>query len=107
LILPIKLKGNLVNLLLYTNVSNYLEWKSIDGTFVYQWDKGGMFSKAKGVIHKVPATPKEAVSSDLMGLFEKNRCRKFFEFVSDYDIEKKASTKGINKISLNYKKIFF
>ncbi len=89
--------GNLVNLLLYTNVSNYLEWKCIDGTFVYQWDKGGIFSKAKGVIHKVPATPKEAVSSDLMGLFEKNRFRKFLEFVSDYDIEKKPTTKGSRK----------
>ena len=73
-----------------------MEWKSIDGTFVYQWDKGGIFSKAKGVIHKVPATAKEAVSSDLMGLFEKNRCRKFFEFCQDYDLEKKEVKKDFN-----------
>jgi Rab GDP dissociation inhibitor len=55
-----------------------------------------MFSKAKGVIHKVPATAKEAVSSDLMGLFEKNRCRKFFEFCQDYDLEKRAKTKDFD-----------
>lgn len=73
-----------------------MEWKSIDGTFVYQWDKGGIFSKAKGIIHKVPATAKEAVSSDLMGLFEKNRCRKFFEFCQDYDLEKKEVKKDFN-----------
>lgn len=27
--------GNLVKILLKTRVSRYLEWKSIDGTFVY------------------------------------------------------------------------
>ena len=75
-----------------------MEWKSIDGSFVYQWDKGGLFSKAKGVIHKVPATPKEALSSDLMGLFEKNRCRKFLEFVNDFDEEKKPTGKGKKNI---------
>ena len=31
--------GNLVKLLLKTNVSQYLEWKCVDGTFVYQWEK--------------------------------------------------------------------
>ena len=66
--------GNLVKLLLKTNVSQYLEWKCVDGTFVYQWDKP-MFGKAKGVIRKVPSNSKGAFSSDLMGLFEKNRCR--------------------------------
>ena len=67
--------GSLVKLLLKTNVSQYLEWKAVDGTFVYQFDKGGVFSKAKGVIHKVPATTAEAVKSDLMGLLEKRRCK--------------------------------
>ena len=62
--------GNLVKLLLKTNVSQYLEWKAVDGTFVYQWDKP-MFGKAKGVIYKVPVTSSEALKSDLMGLFEK------------------------------------
>ncbi len=86
--------GNLVDLLLYTNVSQYLEWKCIDGTYVYQWDKGGIFSKAKGVIHKVPANDKEALSSDLMSLFEKNRCRKFFQFIQEFDAEQPKTYKG-------------
>lgn len=86
--------GNLVKILLKTNVSQYLEWKCIDGTFVYQWDKGGVFSKAKGVIHKVPANDKEALSSDLMGLFEKNRCRKFFQFIQDFDLNKPETHKS-------------
>ncbi len=87
--------GSLVDLLLVTNVSQYLEWKCVDGTFVYQWDKGGLFSKAKGVIHKVPANDSEALKSDLMGLFEKNRCRKFFQFIQDFDITNPKTYKGI------------
>lgn len=62
--------GSLVKLLLKTNVSQYLEWKAVDGTYVYQFDKGGLFSKAKGVIYKVPVTASEAMSSSLMGFTE-------------------------------------
>lgn len=87
--------GDLVKLLFKTKVHNYLEWRSIDATYVYQWDKGGLFSSAKGVIHKVPSNDKEAISSDLMGLFEKNRCRKFFQFIQEYN---KNDTKTHQKI---------
>ena len=88
--------GSLVKLLLKTNVSQYLEWKAVDGTFVYQYDKGGMLSKAKGVIHKVPATATEAVKSDLMGLFEKNRCKKFFQFIQDYEKSDPKTQSGLS-----------
>jgi Rab GDP dissociation inhibitor len=86
---------------LTTNVSQYLDWKCIDGTFVYQWDKGGLFSKAKGVVHKVPANDKEALASDLMGLFEKNRCRKFFSYIQDFDRSNPKTHKGINVLKLD------
>ena len=87
--------GNLVKLLLKTNVSQYLEWKCVDGTFVYQWEKP-VFGKAHGVIHKVPATPNEALSSSLMTLFEKNRCRKFFSYVNDFELKDKKTYEGHN-----------
>ena len=74
--------GSLVKLLLKANVSQYLEWKAVDGTFVYQFDKGGFFKVVKGVIHKVPATSSEALKSDLMGMFEKNRSKNFFQIYS-------------------------
>jgi Rab GDP dissociation inhibitor len=86
--------GNLVKVLLTTNVSQYLDWKCIDGTFVYQWNKGGLFSKAKGAIHKVPANDKEAFDSDLMGLFEKNRCRKFFSYIQEFNRTNPKTHKG-------------
>ena len=53
-----------------------------------------MFGKAKGVIRKVPSNSKEAFSSDLMGLFEKNRCRKFFQFIQDFDIKDPKTYSG-------------
>jgi len=34
----------------------------------------GVFSKGGAKIEKVPTSDKEALSSDLMGLFEKRRC---------------------------------
>ena len=43
-----------------------------------------MFSSAKAKIFKVPATDSEALKSDLMGLFEKRRCKKFFTYVNNY-----------------------
>ena len=63
--------GKLVKMMIKTEVSNYLNWKSVDGSYVYQYSKGGYFSSAGGSIKKVPGNDKEALSSDLMGLFEK------------------------------------
>ena len=88
--------GSLVKLLLKTNVSQYLEWKAVDGTFVYQFDKGGVFSKAKGAIHKVPSTTAEAVKSDLMGLLEKRRCKNFFQYIQDFELNNPKTHDGVN-----------
>jgi len=79
--------GKLVKLILHTEtVANNLEWKCADGSYVMQVSSGGVFSKAKARILHVPATDSEALKSDLMGLFEKRRCKKFFKFVSNYEL---------------------
>ena len=91
--------GSLVKLLLKTNVSQYLEWKAVDGTFVYQFHQGGMFSKAKGVIHKVPCTAAEALKSDLMSFFEKNRCKNFFAFIQDYEVNNPKTLNGLSPVA--------
>lgn len=59
---------------MHTKVTRYLEFKSIAGSFVYK----------DGKILKVPATPKEALSSPLMGLFEKRRFRTFLIYIDQY-----------------------
>lgn len=65
--------GLLVKLLIHTGVTRYLEFKSVEGSYVY---KGGKISK-------VPVDQKEALASDLMGMFEKRRFRNFLVFVQD------------------------
>ena len=83
--------GKLVKILLKTRVSRYLEWKrilflylAIDGTYVIQNKEGGFFSKGGLKMAKVPVTAKEALSSELMGMLEKNRFRKFLEAMQDF-----------------------
>ena len=70
-----------MKLLIYTGVTRYLEFKQVDGSYVY---KGGK-------THKVPGTESEALSSSLLGLFEKRRFRNLLVYVFKYD-EKDAST---------------
>ena len=78
--------GNLVKILLKTGVARYLEWKSVDGTYVYQWKEGGLFSKAGGSIEKVPGNNSEALKSGLMSFFEKKRCADFFSFIAKMEV---------------------
>ncbi len=44
--------GKLVKILLHTKVTKYLEWKSVAGTYVYQYQGAGLFTSEK-FIHKV------------------------------------------------------
>ncbi|WCJ18861.1 RAB GDP dissociation inhibitor 2 [Euphorbia peplus] len=83
--------GNLVRVLIHTDVTKYLNFKAVDGSFVYN----------KGKIHKVPANDVEALKSPLMGLFEKRRARKFFIYVQDYDESDPKSHEGLdlNKVT--------
>lgn len=67
--------GLLVKLLIHTGVTRYLEFKSIEGSYVYQGGK----------VHKVPADGSEALASGLMGLFEKRRFKNFIIWVHEFD----------------------
>src|SRR5262249_2523815 len=58
----------------HTDVTRYLEFKQIAGSYVYR----------DGRISKVPASEMEALSSPLMGIFEKRRAKKFMEFIQNW-----------------------
>lgn len=83
--------GKLVKLLLKTTVDKYLEWKTVEGTYVYQYSKGGFFSSAGGKIYKVPGNDSEALKSSLMGLWEKKRCKNFFVYVQNCEMDDKKT----------------
>ncbi|CAL9122547.1 unnamed protein product [Musa acuminata var. zebrina] len=87
--------GALVRVLIHTSVTKYLNFKAVDGSFVYN----------KGKIYKVPATDVEALKSPLMGLFEKRRARKFFIYVQDYAEDDPKSHEGLDLHKVTTKEV--
>jgi len=88
--------GLLVKILLHTDVTRYLEFKAVEGSYVYR----------QGIIYKVPATDAEALKSSLMGLFEKRRAQKFFQFVAEYDESDPKTHKGYDLKKMTMKKLY-
>ncbi|XP_056281242.1 rab GDP dissociation inhibitor beta [Pseudoliparis swirei] len=78
--------GQLVRMLLITKVTQYLDFKVIEGSFVYK----------AGKIHKVPSTETEALSSSLMGIFEKRRFKNFLQFISNFDENNPKSMEDVD-----------
>lgn len=66
--------GKLVSVLVRTGVTRYLEFKAVDGSYVFN----------SASVCKVPSNDMEALRSNLMGFFEKRRARKFFLYVQNY-----------------------
>lgn len=77
--------GKLVQLLIHTNVTRYLEFKSVDGSYVVKADQ----------VHKVPSSASEALNTKLMGMFQKRKYRNMLMYVVDYDKSNPATHKGI------------
>lgn len=89
--------GLLVQMLLHTDVTRYLEFKSVEGSYVYR--KGGK-------IYKVPASDTEALTSSLIGLLDKNRARKFFAFVQDYEDNNPKTHDGFDAKTKTTRELF-
>jgi len=71
--------GELVSILLHTKVTRYLEFKCVDGSYVWRSEKEG------GKLHEVPVTPKAVLDSPLMGMFQKRRYKNFLEWCMKLD----------------------
>ncbi|XVE96076.1 hypothetical protein REPUB_Repub02eG0190300 [Reevesia pubescens] len=78
--------GTLVHVLIHTDVTKYLYFKAVDGSYAFN----------KGKVHKVPANDIEALESLLMGIFEKRRARKFFIYVQGYDEKDPKNHEGMD-----------
>ncbi|KAG9198347.1 hypothetical protein B5807_07244 [Epicoccum nigrum] len=92
--------GELTNILVSTDVTKYLEFKQIAGSYVQQ----GAASKA--TVAKVPSDASEALRSPLMGLFEKRRARNFLEWVGAYKAEDPATHKGLDVNNCTMKEVY-
>jgi Rab GDP dissociation inhibitor len=78
--------GKLVKMLLTTKVTRYLEFKNVDGSYVYK----------SGKTYKVPATADEALRSSLMGMFEKRKFRKLLMYIYNYEEEDPKTHEGLD-----------
>ncbi|KAI9843100.1 MAG: Rab GDP dissociation inhibitor alpha [Thelocarpon superellum] len=92
--------GELTNILVSTDVTRYLEFKQIAGSYVQQ----GNGSKA--TVAKVPSDAGEALRSPLMGLFEKRRAKRFLEWVGSFDENDPASHQGLNVHACTMKDVY-
>lgn len=78
--------GELTNILVHTDVTKYIEFKQIGGSYVYRY----------GRISKVPSNEVEALKSSLMGIFEKRRMKRFLEFIAAYDEDVASTHQGFD-----------
>jgi len=78
--------GDLVKVLLQTQVTLYLEFQSVAGSFVYRDKK----------LHQVPSTAQQALSSGLMGMFQKRRFKNFIAWVNNYDANDAKTHSGLD-----------
>lgn len=80
--------GELTNILVSTDVTRYLEFKQVAGSYVQQG------SGPKATVAKVPSDAGEALKSPLMGIFEKRRMKSFIEWVGTFDLKDPSTHKG-------------
>ncbi|KAG7100732.1 Rab GDP-dissociation inhibitor like protein [Verticillium longisporum] len=92
--------GELTNILISTDVTRYLEFKQVAGSYVQQ----GQGSKA--TVAKVPSDAAEALRSPLMGIFEKRRMKSFIEWVGTFDLKNPSSHKGLDLNTATMKEVY-
>lgn len=92
--------GELTNILVSTDVTRYLEFKQIAGSYVQQG------SGTRATVAKVPSDAGEALRSPLMGLFEKRRAKKFLEWVGAFKEDDPASYGGLELNKCTMKEVY-
>lgn len=88
--------GELTNILVHTDVTRYLEFKQIAGSYTL----------AAGRVAKVPSNEMEAITSPLMGIFEKRRAKKFLEWVANYRANDPATHHGIDLLRTPMQEVY-
>jgi Rab GDP dissociation inhibitor len=88
--------GTLVQILVKTDVTRYLEFKAVDGSFVVN----------QGKVYKVPSTGAEALKSSLMGILEKRRCQKFLEYIGEWEEGNPKTHQGLDLKKQSIKEVF-
>ncbi|XP_034725158.1 rab GDP dissociation inhibitor alpha isoform X1 [Etheostoma cragini] len=88
--------GELVKILVHTEVTRYMDFKVVEGSYVYK----------AGKVHKVPCTEEEAHASDLMGMFDKRRFRKLLLFVLNFDVRNPRTYQDVDPNKMTTRDLF-
>lgn len=89
--------GELVRILRATVIERYsMEFMLIHSSFVMK----------NGKMAKVPSTPKEALSSPLMGMFEKPKVARFLGYINRYDPKDPSTFEKMNLQVMTTKELF-
>ncbi|KAA6370524.1 MAG: putative Rab GDP dissociation inhibitor alpha, partial [Streblomastix strix] len=78
--------GNIMKAIVHTGTTRYLEFKKCKGAYVLK----------KGKIHKVPSNGQEALTTGLMGFFQKTKLQKFLTFIGKLDENDPKTFEGID-----------
>ncbi|KAF2774170.1 rab GTPase activator [Teratosphaeria nubilosa] len=92
--------GELTNILVSTDVTRYIEFKQIAGSYVQQ----GQGTKA--TVAKVPSDAGEALKSPLMGIFEKRRAKNFLQWVGSFDEANPSTHNGMNLAQTTMRQVY-
>ncbi|MCJ1314770.1 Rab GDP dissociation inhibitor alpha [Xylographa vitiligo] len=92
--------GELTNILVSTDVTRYLEFRQIAGSYVQQGNG------TRATVAKVPSDAGEALRSPLMGIFEKRRAKKFLDWVGAFDEDNPSSYGGLNLNKCTMKEVY-
>jgi len=87
---------NLVKMLLHTKVTRYLEFRCVDGSYVYK----------EGKLYEVPMTPAAAMNSSLMGIFQKRRYHSFLQWVLDVDVKEPKTWNKLDLKNMTMNQVF-
>ncbi|CAG06863.1 unnamed protein product, partial [Tetraodon nigroviridis] len=88
--------GELVKILVHTEVTRYVDFKVIQGSYVYK----------AGKLHKVPGTEEEAHASDLMGMFDRRRFRKLLLFALNFDVRNPRTYQDMDPNHMTVRDLF-
>ena len=89
----------LIKVLIYTDVHRYVEFKQIEGSYVYKQERNSY------KVSKVPANEKEALTSNLLGMLEKRRFKNFLVFIDKFDPNDPATHCGYNPRQMTMKEL--
>jgi len=77
-------------------LQDYIDFRLVDGSYVYKKGSDSMFWGKAQLLHKVPATESEALSTGLVSMWGKRGLRNFLVYIKDFDAANQSTWKSFD-----------